>query len=119
MIERKPLPDWPDAIYLDEDHAYAFFKDGQDPWGAIVWHRAQDGGWCGGVIFFRETEDEHPIWELVSKKPLTVKPSVKCACLRNGNRDDGMAHGFITDGKWVPALKKMPEWARDLGQDDE
>lgn len=34
-------------------------------------------------------------WQLVQADPLTVTPSIHC--LRCGT------HGFITDGKWVPA----------------
>ena len=33
-------------------------------------------------------------WTLVAYDPLTVAPSLLCAC---GD------HGFIRDGKWVPA----------------
>ena len=34
-------------------------------------------------------------WRLVSLEPLTVEPSV--LCMRCGD------HGYITDGRWVPA----------------
>jgi hypothetical protein len=34
-------------------------------------------------------------WTLVSEEPLTLTPSVLCRSCGH--------HGFITDGKWVPA----------------
>lgn len=40
----------------------------------------------------------HPAWELVSKDPLTISPSILCVPPHGCG-----IHGFITDGKWVPA----------------
>lgn len=34
-------------------------------------------------------------WTLVSTDPLTVTPSIRCV--------ECDTHGFITDGRWVPA----------------
>ena len=43
----------------------------------------------------QKIEPGHPSWTVVSFEPLTISPSVhrtECGC-----------HGFIRDGKWVPA----------------
>lgn len=67
--------------------------------GATVKHRTPDGDECWGSITFEgETQDRIapnvPKWQVTSWEPLTVTPSLLCHC---GD------HGFITDGKWVPA----------------
>lgn len=37
---------------------------------------------------------ERPVWQVMFLDPLTLRPSLNCACGE---------HGFITDGKWIPA----------------
>lgn len=38
--------------------------------------------------------EEPPVWAVVQEQPLTLSPSVSAPC---------GCHGFIHDGKWVPA----------------
>ena len=54
-----------------------------DPWDEDVC--------CGGISWCAECPG--PTWELHSLDPLHVEPSVKTTS----------HHGFIRDGKWVPA----------------
>lgn len=62
-------------------------------WGLIWYHQRPDGlGLCMGGISWDPADAYH--WDLVSREPLTVSPSLLCAC---------GAHGFIRDGKWQPA----------------
>lgn len=67
-------------------------------WGAIVRHFRPDGGLCEGCITFDgEWQRKYctsPLWSVESWAPLTVSPSLLCAC---GD------HGFIREGKWVRA----------------
>jgi hypothetical protein len=70
-----------------------------EKWGAVIEHTAPDGKLCEGCITFdgpvqREVEDKTPKWTVESWEPLTVSPSLLCVC---GD------HGFIRNGKWVPA----------------
>jgi hypothetical protein len=67
---------------------------------AIVDHPAPDGSACssgapldspGARRLFKERE----LWAVESWDPLTISPSL--LCMRCGD------HGFIRDGKWVPA----------------
>ena len=64
----------------------------------IVTHKLPDGGECSGAITFdTPLTREHmtgPYWTVGSWEPLTLSPSLLCHC---GD------HGFIRDGKWVPA----------------
>jgi hypothetical protein len=52
------------------------------------------GEWCGGWIGFANVVDSHPEsrHELVTARPLTVRPSL--ACRRCSS------HGFIENGAW-------------------
>jgi hypothetical protein len=52
---------------------------------------------CVGAISWCK-ECRGPTWELISLEPLTVTPSVQTTCHLHPPH-----HGFITDGKWVPA----------------
>lgn len=57
--------------------------------------RAAAGEWCEGVVVFWEPEPSGgTVWTLHSVEPLHIEPSVLCNC---GD------HGFIRDGRWVPA----------------
>lgn len=67
--------------------------------GAIVSHRRPDGSLCeGGILFDSEVTrrlfDGRPRWTVESWEPLTLSPSLLCHC---GD------HGFIREGRWVPA----------------
>lgn len=69
-------------------------------YGAIIGHTAQDGSPCAGAVTFSGSVQERlepgrPKWDVQNWDPLTINPSVLCR--RCGD------HGFIRDGKWVPA----------------
>jgi hypothetical protein len=65
---------------------------------AIMKHKLPDGEWCEGVITFdlplARTYFSPPYWKVECWDPLTLSPSLKCAC---GD------HGFVQQGRWVPA----------------
>lgn len=69
--------------------------------GGIHEHpNAKDGPPCAGYVHFRGRPDRRsgenrPAWEIVQDEPLTLSPSLLC-------RTCG-SHGFIRNGKWVPA----------------
>jgi len=69
--------------------------------GLIDDHAKPDGTPCiGGCIVFdgdvaRRVDPDGARWTLVSLDPLTVTPSLLCLTCTD--------HGFITNGKWVPA----------------
>ena len=95
------LPEWAKIdLRLDDNNALQFihWKDDPEPYGANWFHRsdAKPNGWCmGGFQWHKPDERIHgPLWDLVSWEPLTVSPSLLCGC---------GAHGFIRDGKWIPA----------------
>lgn len=53
---------------------------------------------CGFVFFDVPTEARcqgTPVWQVASLDPLTLSPSLLCRGCGN--------HGFIKNGKWVPA----------------
>lgn len=65
---------------------------------AIVTHKTPGGDDCEGVITFdtpiTREQFSGPFWTVESWEPLTLSPSLLCHC---GD------HGFIKQGKWVPA----------------
>ncbi|MGE5827236.1 MAG: DUF6527 family protein [Micromonosporaceae bacterium] len=77
-------------------------------WGAIIAHPAGPtpivpshlaSGQCEGMVTFdgevqRQLSADRPRWTVESWEPLTLSPSVLCAC---GD------HGFVRDGRWVRA----------------
>lgn len=62
-------------------------------WGAIIEHLTPEGEPCDGAISWNEADRVH--WELISLHPLTVSPSLLCHRCKD--------HGFIREGKWIPA----------------
>lgn len=72
--------------------------------GAIVYHPIkpddQTCAWrnlCGGYISFdipANAGETRAKWQVVQMEPLTLSPSLACHC---GD------HGFIREGRWVPA----------------
>jgi hypothetical protein len=100
------MTDSPELIKRDLGHNQAwsktFDKDGN--WiGILEWHECQDaqntgedGRSAGGVYFTNASPDlKGPRWTLVNEAPITISPSILCRSCGN--------HGFITNGKWVPA----------------
>ena len=73
-------------------------------YGAMIAHpRAASAEWasgeCEGKVTFagpvqQRIQPAVATWTVVSWEPLTLSPSLRCGC---GD------HGFIRDGRWVPA----------------
>lgn len=74
--------------------------------GAIIDHLKADGTWCAGGVqwdaeyykdFKRGDGSPLPMWTLESTADdhITISPSILCNLCGD--------HGFIRDGKWVPA----------------
>ncbi len=97
------------AIDLGSGHTMQWFvpySGEPERIGIIVWHLARPddaeciemhGGWCGGAVFFdvpANADANREKWQVQSLDPLTISPSLACHC---GD------HGFIRDGRWVPA----------------
>jgi len=66
--------------------------------GAIIWHRREDGHECEGSITFdgevARDLGRGPLWTVESWEPLTLSPSLLAPC---GD------HGHIREGRWEPA----------------
>jgi hypothetical protein len=57
-------------------------------------HPRPDGaGQCSGYVSVKPAWSDG--WDMVSESPLTLSPSLACRVCGH--------HGFIRDGKWVPA----------------
>lgn len=67
--------------------------------GLIESHDRPDGGGrCSGAITFAGAptpQPDRPAWTVESQEPLTLSPSLLCRTCGH--------HGFIRDGRWVPA----------------
>jgi hypothetical protein len=77
---------------------YSHLPD-NDRIGGIITHELPNGKICEGSIWFdcdvtREVFAKHDRWTVSSWEPLTCSPSFLCHC---GD------HGYIREGKWVPA----------------
>lgn len=70
--------------------------------GGIVWHTHDDGTLCPGSVNFVAPPDRPgaPVWSVESWDPLTIRPSVLA---HNWLDRRECLHGWITDGRWVPA----------------
>ena len=85
---------------LGHDHAAVLItpEGGSHPTGMDVHHLTPDGKPCVGWIPFDVPEHERLSadrkWQVDSRDPLTVSPSLLCNC---GD------HGFVREGQWVPA----------------
>ncbi len=64
--------------------------------GVAYDHPRPDGTVCRGYIPVKDSEGwPESGWDLHSDTPLTVSPSLLCRVCNH--------HGFIQDGRWVPA----------------
>lgn len=74
--------------------------------GLVIWHVHEDGNDCEGMVTLDtpvhrqlvargSIPAERPTWQVVSWEPLHLEPSI----LR---RECGL-HGWIRDGRWLPA----------------
>lgn len=62
--------------------------------GVAYWHPRPDGqGECEGWVSFRPKWPDG--WDLLSQNPLHMEPSLLCLHCNH--------HGFIREGRWVPA----------------
>jgi len=101
MSEVKAMTEPPEgAIQIGPNAWYTKILSREDEWIAIdEWHRLPNGNMCGSWIPFDvpaayKYTAGSPKWQVASYEPLTLSPSLLCNC---GD------HGFIRDGKWVPA----------------
>lgn len=84
-----------DAIDLGAGHLYHRVTDADGRLAGVTeWHRRADGRWCAGYVAFQPQRPGGATWTVENEDPLTISPSVLCDC---------GAHGFIHDGRWVPA----------------
>lgn len=70
--------------------------------GATIYHHKPDGTPCvGGITFDLPNLPAgflaRPRWQVISWEPLHIEPSVLCKVEGCGD------HGWIRDGRWVPA----------------
>lgn len=74
-------------------------------WGLLLSHDRPDGtGRCSSAITFHgpvqdQLEPARPKWTVEHWDPLTLSPSILCSPDKGGC---GL-HGYIRDGRWVPA----------------
>lgn len=86
--------------------------------GLVLLHKnPKTGRWCmGGITYdipeaqpYRSHEPDGQltdVWQLLSRAPLHVEPSLLCKAPMepiDGQPQECGDHGFIRDGKWVPA----------------
>lgn len=66
------------------------------PCGVAYKHPDGKGGICGGWVPYKSLTGWPPNgWDVLSRDPLTLAPSLLCRICGH--------HGFIREGKWVPA----------------
>lgn len=92
-------------ITIDENHEFLWVTDSSDehssaerppnPIGIIEYHRKPDGDWCGGYAYFTGHGPPDKTWTVNSWDPLDLSPSLACPTCGS--------HGYIRQGKWVPA----------------
>lgn len=88
-------------IDIGHDHKIQFVTyKGDSRAGLNDFHKKPDGSDCGGFITFAGSAwanefTDLQVWQVQSWEPLTLTPSLLCRTCGN--------HGFIRDGKWVPA----------------
>lgn len=76
-----------------------------DRTGIIFGHTHEDGKRCEGAVLFdtpenrRDGNPERPVWQVESLEPLTLSPSI----FKNPAKGGCGLHGFIKQGRWVPA----------------
>lgn len=100
MSEVGAPPEGAICIGGDRYIAYAQYQD--EPAGINEYHRNPAGAWCAGWVPFRgsawakqfEHIDGYQAWDVVSREPLTLSPSIKCRACGN--------HGHIKGGVWEP-----------------
>ena len=90
-------------IDIGHGHQIKFVSyDGDERTGINDYHLRPDGTQCSGWIPFEGgawalsfEPGQIQAWKVEQSEPLTISPSVLCRTCGN--------HGFIRNGKWVPA----------------
>ena len=92
-----------DEIDLGDGHRIVFSEyEGEKRVGANIIHPPVEGkcggqGWIAfeGRSWARSFGGRIETWDVVSEEPFTISPSILCRACGD--------HGFVRDGKWVPA----------------
>jgi hypothetical protein len=107
MIDKTQWPFTDNELTMHElghDMWWTKVMDADDNWiGILEWHECEaaqnssDAGLSAGGVNFENAPQgvKGPRWQLAREDPLTITPSIRCGTC-------GL-HGFITDGRWVPA----------------
>lgn len=85
------------------DHGHGVYsspfshRDHTGACGYFIAHRdpGQTEDWCVGSVNVRGHGEGRAEWDRLSEHPLTLTPSIL--------QHPCELHGFITDGKWIPA----------------
>lgn len=83
------------------DHKIQFVTYKDDPRAGLNdFHKKPDGSDCGGFITFAGSAwaqefDGLAVWQVEAWEPLSLSPSLLCRVCGS--------HGYIREGKWVPA----------------
>lgn len=95
-------PDERDGTYIGHEHIISpqVAEAGGPVIGYHVWHPCRDGKMQPGGVFLDIPElpewlSGHITWQLISREPLHIEPSVLCRACND--------HGFIRGGRWMPA----------------
>lgn len=92
---------WDPDLKLNPQYAHLADQLPVEKFMAVISHRASDGTPCESAATIdteitRQTGfRNHALWQVESWEPLTLSPSLLCG--RCGD------HGFIREGRWVPA----------------
>ena len=93
--------DQANRLDIGHDHAIVIISYNGDPCAGInVYHKKPDGSECVGFVSIRggtwskqfESSHSHQAWDLVSREPLTLSPSILCRTCGD--------HGFVENGRW-------------------
>lgn len=90
----------PEALDIGGGHRITFAEYEGEVAGINDWHLKSDGEWCVGWVSFKGAAWHRSMpqtagWDVIQREPLTLSPSLLC-------RGCG-SHGFIQNGRWVPA----------------
>jgi hypothetical protein len=88
------------AVALGHDTYWTKVFRGDEWVGIHEWHKDHGEFAAGFIAFTGRTRPDwwsptSPTWEVLSEDPLTLSPSLACGMCGH--------HGWIRDGKWVPA----------------
>lgn len=81
--------------------------------GFIEQHYNPFGKWCMGSVMYDLPESQRyrtkradgtlsAVWDLISREPLHIEPSVVCHAPSGHNGEICNHHGYIRDGLWIP-----------------